>query len=121
MLFAERVSVLWQSLKPGYIQTSAVLIQREAQGIKRSSKLLKPIKKRGEFMENVVTVSFEVAKDSDLYKAAVKFSEKHNSVGIFSTPEKVLEYCTTFGISMHILRNMEFLGDTAEKQKSEKQ
>lgn len=70
-------------------------------------------------MENVVTVSFEVAKDSDLYKSAVEFSEKHNSVGIFSTPEKVLEYCTTFGISMHILRNMEFLGDVAEKQKAE--
>ena len=71
-------------------------------------------------MENVVTVSFEVAKDTDLYKSAVEFSEKHNSVGIFSTPEKVLEYCTTFGISMHILRNMEFLGDVAEKQKAEK-
>ena len=70
-------------------------------------------------MENVVTVSFEVAKNSDLYKSAVEFSEKHNSVGIFSTPEKVLEYCTTFGISMHILRNMEFLGDVAEKQKAD--
>lgn len=50
-------------------------------------------------MENLfVTIPIEIAKDSDVYKAAEEFSKQNGDLEVFSSPEKVLEHCITFGM-----------------------
>ena len=65
-------------------------------------------------MDNLfVTIPIEIAKDSDVYKAAEEFSKQNSDLEIFSTPEKVLEQCISFGLFPHISNSMEMLGRAA--------
>ena len=61
-------------------------------------------------MKNLfVTIPIEIAKDSDVYKAAEEFSKQNGDLEAFSSPEKVLELCITFGMFPHISKSMEML------------
>lgn len=70
-------------------------------------------------MENLfVTIPIEIAKDSDVYKAAEEFSKQNGDLEVFSSPEKVLEHCITFGMFPHISNSMSMLERAAAAYKA---
>lgn len=68
---------------------------------------------------NFVTISIDIPKDSDIYKAAEEFSKQNGDISVFSTTEKVLESCISFGLFPHISQSMELLGNSAAAHRAE--
>lgn len=59
-------------------------------------------------MSNYATITFEISKDNEIYKKAEQISKENCDLSVFSTPEKVIEYCLCFCPS-NVLSYMEYI------------